>query len=304
MQTSVIGFPRIGTLRELKFASEKYFRKEIEAEELQQIAETLRKTHWSIQKEAGIDYISSNDFSFYDMTLDTAVLLNIIPKRYKELELSGLDTYFAMARGYQGASGDVKALAMKKWFNTNYHYIVPEVEDDTVIQLSGNKLVDEYAEAKALGIETKPVVIGAYTMLRLCRFTGKKPALDYVEDIISAYQNLVKKCEENQIAWVQFDEPALVWDMEESDIALFHKIYDGILSCKKHSHILLQTYFGDVRDIYQDLIQMPFDGIGLDFIEGKETLNLVNTYGFPQDKQLFAGLVNGKNIWKNCFDKP
>ena len=303
MQTSVIGFPRIGTLRELKFASEKYFRKEIEAEELQQIAETLRKTHWSIQKEAGIDYISSNDFSFYDMTLDTAVLLNIIPKRYKELELSGLDTYFAMARGYQGASGDVKALAMKKWFNTNYHYIVPEVEDDTVIQLSGNKLVDEYAEAKALGIESKPVVIGAYTMLRLCRFTGKKPALDYVEDIISAYQNLVKKCEENQIAWVQFDEPALVWDMEESDIALFHKIYDGILSCKKHSHILLQTYFGDVRDIYQDLIQMPFDGIGLDFIEGKETLNLVNTYGFPQDKQLFAGLVNGKNIWKNCFDK-
>ncbi len=303
MQTSVIGFPRIGTLRELKFASEKYFRKEIEAEELQQIAETLRKTHWRIQKEAGIDYISSNDFSFYEMTLDTAVLLNIIPKRYKELELSGLDTYFAMARGYQGASGDVKALAMKKWFNTNYHYIVPEVEDDTVIQLSGNKLVDEYAEAKALGIETKPVVIGAYTMLRLCRFTGKKPALDYVEDIISAYQNLVKKCEENQIAWVQFDEPALVWDMEESDIALFHKIYDGILSCKKHSHILLQTYFGDVRDIYQDLIQMPFDGIGLDFIEGKETLNLVNTYGFPQDKQLFAGLVNGKNIWKNCFDK-
>ena len=303
MQTSVIGFPRIGTLRELKFASEKYFRKEIEAEELQQIAETLRKTHWRIQKEAGIDYISSNDFSFYDMTLDTAVLLNIIPKRYKELELSGLDTYFAMARGYQGASGDVKALAMKKWFNTNYHYIVPEVEDDTVIQLSGNKLVDEYAEAKALGIETKPVVIGAYTMLRLCRFTGKKPALDYVEDIISAYQNLVKKCEENQIAWVQFDEPALVWDMEENDIALFHKIYDGILSCKKHSHILLQTYFGDVRDIYQDLIQMPFDGIGLDFIEGKETLNLVNTYGFPQDKQLFAGLVNGKNIWKNCFDK-
>lgn len=303
MQTSVIGFPRIGTLRELKFASEKYFRKEIEAEELQQIAETLRKTHWRIQKEAGIDYISSKDFSFYDMTLDTAVLLNIIPKRYKELELSGLDTYFAMARGYQGASGDVKALAMKKWFNTNYHYIVPEVEDDTVIQLSGNKLVDEYAEAKALGIETKPVVIGAYTMLRLCRFTGKKPALDYVEDIISAYQNLVKKCEENQIAWVQFDEPALVWDMEESDIALFHKIYDGILSCKKHSHILLQTYFGDVRDIYQDLIQMPFDGIGLDFIEGKETLNLVNTYGFPQDKQLFAGLVNGKNIWKNCFDK-
>ena len=303
MKTAVAGYPRIGTLRELKFALEKYFRKEISADDLTKTAKELRKTHWLTQKEAGIDYITSNDFSYYDIVLDTAFLLNIIPERYKELEVSELDKYLAMARGYQGENGDVKALAMKKWFNTNYHYIVPEVEDDTVIQLSGNKLVDEYAEAKALGIETKPVVIGAYTMLRLCRFTGKKPALDYVEDIISAYQNLVKKCEENQIAWVQFDEPALVWDMEESDIALFHKIYDGILSCKKHSHILLQTYFGDVRDIYQDLIQMPFDGIGLDFIEGKETLNLVNTYGFPQDKQLFAGLVNGKNIWKNCFDK-
>lgn len=155
MQTSVIGFPRIGTLRELKFASEKYFRKEIETDELLQTAQALRKRHWSIQKEAGIDFISSNDFSYYDLVLDTAVLFGIIPKRYQELKLPELDTYFAMARGYQGDSGDVKALAMKKWFNTNYHYIVPELEDDTVIKLSGNKLWEEYAEARALEIETK-----------------------------------------------------------------------------------------------------------------------------------------------------
>lgn len=303
MQTSVIGFPRIGTLRELKFASEKYFRKEIEADELLETAENLRKTHWNTQKNAGIDYISSNDFSFYDMVLDTAVLLGIIPKRYKELNISELETYFAMARGFQGVSGDVKALAMKKWFNTNYHYIVPEVEDDTVIQLSGNKLWDEYAEAKALGIETKPVVIGAYTMLKLCRYTGEKTAKDYVEDIVKAYQDLIQRCEEHQIAWVQFDEPALVQDMEKEDIELFHKIYDAVLACKKRCNILLQTYFGDVRDIYQDFIQMPFNGIGLDFIEGKETINLIEKYGFPQDKVLFAGLVNGKNIWKNHFDK-
>ena len=166
MQTSVIGFPRIGTLRELKFASEKYFRKEIDSDKLLQIAKALRETHWNTQKNAGIDYISSNDFSFYDMVLDTAALLGIVPKRYKELHLSQLDTYFAMARGYQGESGDVKALAMKKWFNTNYHYIVPEIEDDTQIELYGNKLWEEYEEAKALGIETKPVVIGAYTMLK------------------------------------------------------------------------------------------------------------------------------------------
>ncbi len=303
MYTSVIGFPRIGTLRELKFTLEKYFRKEIEAEELLKTAKELRKTHWNTQKKAGIDYIPSNDFSFYDITLDTAALLGIIPKRYLNLNLSGLDTYFAMARGYQGNSGDVKALAMKKWFNTNYHYIVPEVEDDTVISLTGDKLWKEYEEALALGIETKPVVTGAYTMLKLCRYTGTKTAEDYVDAIIDAYKALVNRCEEKQITWLQFDEPALVQDMTKEDIALFHRIYDAVLPCAKECKILCQTYFGDVRDVYTDLTQMSFAGIGLDFIEGKETAALIEKYGFPQDKKLFAGLVNGKNIWKNHYDK-
>ena len=303
MYTSVIGFPRIGTLRELKFTLEKYFRQEIEAEELLRTAQELRKTHWNTQKEAGIDYIPGNDFSFYDITLDTAALLGIIPKRYQELNLSELDTYFAMARGYQESSGDVKALAMKKWFNTNYHYIVPEVEDDTVISLTGDKLWKEYEEARALGIETKPVVTGAYTMLKLCRYTGEKTAQDYVDAIVDAYKALVNRCEENQIAWLQFDEPALVQDMTKEDIALFRRIYDAVLPCAKECKILCQTYFGDVRDVYTDLTQMPFAGIGLDFIEGKETAALVEKYGFPQDKKLFAGLVNGKNIWKNHYDK-
>ncbi len=303
MQTSVIGFPRIGALRELKFASEKYFKNEIGSEELLQTAKELRSKHWAAQKNAGIDYISSNDFSFYDLVLDTAVLFGIVPKRYKDLHLPELDTYFAMARGYQGEQGDVKALAMKKWFNTNYHYIVPEVEDDTVIQLSGNKLWNEYNEAKTLGIETKAVVIGAYTMLKLCRYTGEKDAENFAGQIINAYEELLKKCDEAQIKWVQFDEPALVLDMGKEDIELFHKIYDAVLSSKGHCKVLLQTYFGDVRDIYQDLIQLSVDGIGLDFIEGKETLSLIEKYGFPQDKLLFAGLVNGKNIWRNHYDK-
>lgn len=303
MKTSVIGYPRIGSLRELKFASEEYFRKEIGAEELLQTAAELRKQHWNSQKKAGIDFISSNDFSFYDMVLDTAVLLGIVPKRYRELKLSGLDTYFALARGYQGESGDVKALAMKKWFNTNYHYIVPELEDDTEISLSGTKPWEEYEEAKALGIETKPVIIGAYTILKLTRYTGKKTADDFVDDIVKVYQDIVKKCKNDQIAWVQFDEPALVQDMSLEDIALFHRIYDKILADKGNCKILLQTYFGDVRDIYQELIRMPFDGIGLDFLEGKETGHLIERYGFPQEKVLFAGLVNGKNIWKNHYEK-
>lgn len=303
MKTAVIGFPRVGTLRELKFASEKYFRGEIDAQELQNMAKELRRIHWSTQKDAGIDYISSNDFSFYDMVLDTAALLSIVPERYRKLQLPALDTYFAMARGYQGESGDVKALAMKKWFNTNYHYIVPEVEDDTEIQISSDKLFAEYAEAKALGINTKPVVIGAYTMLRLCRYTGEKKAADFVDTVIAAYGELLRKCGEQGIRLVQFDEPSLVQDTKPEDIAFFEKIYRKVLSEATQTKVLLQTYFGDVRDVYQKLIELPFAGIGLDFIEGRQTAALIEKYGFPKDKVLFAGVVNGKNIWKNHYEK-
>lgn len=136
MKPSIIGYPRIGSLRELKFASEKYFRSEIPTEELLDTAKEIRLNNWDIQKANGIDLIPSNDFSFYDNVLDTAVLLNVVPERYKTLELPELDTYFAMARGYQDEKGDVKAIAMKKWFNTNYHYIVPEIDDETESQAS------------------------------------------------------------------------------------------------------------------------------------------------------------------------
>ena len=303
MQTSVIGFPRIGTLRELKFASEKYFRGEISSQELLDTAKNLRKIHWTTQKNEGIDFIPSNDFSFYDTLLDTAAALGIVPRRYKELNLSGLDTYFAMARGYQGESGDVKALAMKKWFNTNYHYIVPEVEDDTVIRLSADKLLNEYKEAKELGITTKPVIAGPYTVLKLCRFTENKGIDDFLDDFIAAYKELIALCNDNNISWLQLDEPALVYDLSDADKALFNKIYDELLKERGNCNILLQTYFGDVRDIYEDIINKPFAGVGLDFNEGRKTFELVEKYGFPAGKLLFAGVVNGKNIWKNNYKK-
>ena len=303
MKTSVVGYPRIGTLRELKFALEKYFKNEINADELEKTAKELRKTHWFTQKDAGIDYITSNDFSYYDIVLDTAFLLNIIPARYKKLDVPELDKYLAMARGYQGESGDVKALAMKKWFNTNYHYIVPEVEDDADIRLSGSKLWDEYEEAKELGIETKPVVTGAYTLLKLCRFTGDKCADDFADTFIDAYKAVVDKCAKSGIQWLQFDEPALVQDMTDEDRKLFVKIYNEIASEKGACKILIQTYFGDVRDVYEDIVRLPIEGIGLDFVEGKKTNELIERFGFPEDKILFAGLVNGKNIWKNHYNR-
>ncbi|MCD8390658.1 MAG: 5-methyltetrahydropteroyltriglutamate--homocysteine S-methyltransferase [Firmicutes bacterium] len=303
MKTSVIGYPRVGTLRELKFASEKYFRGDISTEELEATAADLRKTHWATQKENGVDYIPSNDFSFFDGTLETAVLLNIIPKRYSDLKLGELDTYFAMARGYQGESGDVKALAMKKWFNTNYHYMVPEIDDDCEIKLNGTKPFDLFNEAKAQGIATKPVIVGAFTMLKLARFTGSKSIADFTDAVADVYAQILEKLGALGAEWVQFDEPYLVHDLDKDDISLFETLYNKILASKGGVKVLVQTYFGDIRDCYKEVTALDFDGVGLDFIEGKRTLDLVKTNGFPSGKTLFAGVVNGKNIWRNHYAK-
>lgn len=303
MSTSVIGYPRIGSLRELKFALEAYFKGEKTEDEIKALAKELRKEHLTTQKNAGIEFISSNDFSFYDNTLDQAVLLNIVPKRYRELELSELEKYFAIARGYQSEKGNVKALAMKKWFNTNYHYIVPEFEDNTKIELVGTKPFDEYTEAKQLGIETKPVLIGPFTLLKLIRFTGKKGILDVKADFIKVYTEILKKFISLGTQWIQFDEPYLVHDLTANDLRLFQDLYSAILNKKEKTKILVQTYFGDVRDIYTVLQTLNFDGIGLDFVEGRKTLDLVKEHGFSPVKKLFAGVVNGKNIWKNNYKK-
>jgi len=303
MNSAVVGFPRVGKLRELKFASEKYFRGEIDSIELLETAKELRKEHWKWQKESRIQYISSNDFSFYDCMLDTAVLLNVVPKCYRNLKLNKIDTYFAMARGYQGEVGDVPALAMKKWFNTNYHYLVPEIEADTQIKINGNKPFEEYVEAKSVGIQTKPVLIGPFTFLKLARYEDNKTANDYADSIVSAYKEILKKFNELGAEWIQFDEPALVMDLTKEDICLFETLYKQILSDKGNLKVLLQTYFGDIRDCYENVASLNFDGIGLDFLEGRKTKELVEKYGFPKEKILFAGLVNGKNIWKCNYEK-
>ncbi|MGI6524790.1 MAG: 5-methyltetrahydropteroyltriglutamate--homocysteine S-methyltransferase [Bdellovibrionota bacterium] len=303
MKTSIVGFPRVGTLRELKHASEKYFKSEITAESLEQTAKALRRAHWNVQQSGRLDLITSNDFSYYDNTLDTAFLLNVIPERYKALNLSSLDTYFAAGKGYQGENGDVKALAMKKWFNTNYHYIVPEIDDCSEIKLVGTKPFDEFIEAKEQGLITKPVIVGAFTFLKLTRFTGVKSALDFADAVAKAYSEIIVKFNTLGAQWVQFDEPFLVQDLTDEDIVLFESLYSKILSSKGAVKVLLQTYFGDVRDCYETITKLNFDGIGLDFIEGKQSLSLVTKYGFPTEKALFAGIINGKNIWRNNYLK-
>ncbi|EAJ6871475.1 5-methyltetrahydropteroyltriglutamate--homocysteine S-methyltransferase [Campylobacter coli] len=303
MKNSIISYPRIGANRELKFAIEKYFKAQSSKEELLETAKNLRARHWKDIQNAGIDFIPSNDFSLYDNILDTAVLFNIIPKRYKDLNLDPLDEYFAQSRGYQGKNGDTIALAMKKWFNTNYHYLVPECDDASIIALNGDKIFKEYLEAKELGIETKPVLVGIFTLFKLIAFKDENTKELAKDKLLQACIELLKKLNSLGVAWLELDEPYLVYDLNQEDIALFEEFYKELLKHKGEVKVLLQSYFGDLRDIYTKLLESDFDALGLDFIEGKESLNLIQKYGFANDKILFAGIVNGKNIYANDYAK-
>lgn len=311
--TSVQGFPRIGANRELKKIIERYWKKDATLEEVRQVAKDLRKKHWKIQAESGIELIPSNDFSYYDQMLDTAILLGAVPERYKNLEFENAeDTLFAIARGYQGDRGDVTALPMKKWFTTNYHYIVPEVENPQDLCLVGTKPFDEFNEANALGIETKPVLIGPYTFLKLAR-TPQAQELEAnketIEALANAYCSIVKRFASLGAKWLQFDEPYLCLDKEDGDLKIFSDLYEPILESRLESaandenvKILLNTYFGNVLDSYQTLNDLAFDAIGLDFVEGKEeNLEALQKYGVNEKTTIFAGVVNGRNIWKNDY---
>ena len=301
MTATIVGFPRIGENRELKFITEKYFKHEATEEELKERAKDLRQHDRKLLLDSGLTNFTSNHFSFYDQMLDAAFLFNVIPENIAELDLSDLDKYFALARGYQGEKGDVKAWPMKKWFNTNYHYIVPQFTADTDVKLAGTKIFDEFVEAKEDGTITRPVLVGPFTLLQLSEFHGCVKE-DFVGAFIEAYARIFKQLEDLGANWIQLDEPSLVKDLDEKELALFKALYEPLLLQKGKLKVLAQTYFGDVRDAYDVLLKLPFDGIGLDFVEGRKTLELVER-GFDDGKVLFAGVVNGKNIWRNNYQK-
>lgn len=301
MTATIVGFPRIGENRELKFITEKYFKHEATEEELKERAKDLRQHDRKLLLDSGLTNFTSNHFSFYDQMLDAAFLFNVIPENIAELDLSDLDKYFALARGYQGKKGDVKAWPMKKWFNTNYHYIVPQFTADTDVKLAGTKIFDEFVEAKEDGTITRPVLVGPFTLLQLSEFHGCVKE-DFVGAFIEVYARIFKRLEDLGANWIQLDEPSLVKDLDEKELALFKALYEPLLLQKGKLKVLAQTYFGDVRDAYDVLLKLPFDGIGLDFVEGRKTLELVER-GFDDGKVLFAGVVNGKNIWRNNYQK-
>ena len=305
--TSVSGFPRIGQNRELKKIIEAYWKGNASLDEVRATAKELRAKHWKLQQAAGIDLIASNDFSYYDQMLDTAILLNVIPQRYQRLAFDNPEeTLFAMGRGYQGDKGDVTALPMKKWFTTNYHYLVPEVDEATDIKLNSTKPFDEFNEAKELGITTKPVLIGPYTFLKLAR-NPQAEELEYDQGLIDAvaavYAEVITRFAQLGAEWIQIDEPYLVLDKENGDLSLFKSLYSRILPARKGAvKVLLNTYFGHIADAYETVNLLGFDGIGLDLNEGREeNLAAVEQYGVAENTTIFAGVINGRNIWRNNY---
>lgn len=306
--TSISGFPRIGRNRELKKVIEAYWKGNASLDDVRRVGAELRESHWKLEQAAGIDLIPSNDFSLYDQVLDTAILLNVVPARYRRLGFDNPEeTLFAMARGYQGERGDVTALPMKKWFTTNYHYLVPEFDASTEVRLASTKPFDEYVEAKEkLGIETKPVLIGPYTFLKLAR-TADAQEIDVDEGLIDAvagvYAQVVSKFVQLGAQWIQLDEPSLVMDKTEADIKLFKALYSRILPARQgRIRILLNTYFGNIADVYETINLFGFDGVGLDLVEGREeNLAAVDRHGVAEATTLFAGVVNGRNIWRNDY---
>ncbi|HEY3191664.1 MAG TPA: 5-methyltetrahydropteroyltriglutamate--homocysteine S-methyltransferase [Solirubrobacterales bacterium] len=320
--SNVSGFPRIGRNRELKFATEGYWRGETSAGDLSKTAKAIRVENWRLMQGAGVDMIPSNDFSYYDQVLDTIAMVGAVPERYGwgggQVDL---DTYFAMARGRQSDGVDVTAMEMTKWFNTNYHYIVPELGPDTKFSLSSSKPFDEHAEAmEEVGIDTVPVLIGPVSFLLLSKpadgVSERFEAIDLIEDLVEVYGEVIERLAEQGATWVQLDEPCFVQDRSERDLDALRLAYEELGKVHERPRILVKTYFDHVGDAYGILRDLPIEGLGLDFVGrvhetsggpahehgGRHNAEFVAEQGGLEDKWLFAGIVNGRNVWINHLE--
>ena len=292
----VIGFPRIGEKRELKKVLEDYWAKKVDFSEVKYVAENLRKRHWTYQKEAKIDFIASNDFSLYDNMLDSSILLGAIPKRFQHLKDE--EQYFAMARGNQ----DCVAMEMTKWFNTNYHYIVPEISKDTTFKLNSKKVIEEYKEALELGINTKINLIGAITYLGLSKSVDNSDLFAHISSVVKVYKELLEEISKlSSEVVVQFDEPLFVKDLEPKVLSLLKPVYDELSNVSKNIKIVVTTYFEHSNEATKILVNTPIWALGLDFIHGVKNLESLE-FIKNSNKVLIAGVIDGRNIWKSNFE--
>jgi len=296
IQVASIGYPRIGPKRELKKALEQFWKGEIKEQDLHTVAKNLKKQNWQTQKDNGVDLISSNDFSFYDQVLDAICLLGAIPKRYKwDGNEVTLKTYFAMARGSQTSELDVPALEMTKWFDTNYHYLVPELSKDQEFKLSSNKPFSEYEEAKQAGFNTKPVILGPLTFLSLSKGIDGSNTIDLLEKILPVYKEIVKKFSELGAEWIQIDEPILVKDLDSNTVSKIKNTLNELKQAAGSSKVLLTTYFEDLNeDIKKEVFDSNVDVVHLDLVRGTKNQEYVKN----SSKKLSLGLVDGRNVWK------
>ncbi|VAW13632.1 5-methyltetrahydropteroyltriglutamate--homocysteine methyltransferase [hydrothermal vent metagenome] len=305
MQTHILGYPRIGSKRELKKACEQYWSGKISVKDLVETGAHIRKQNWRLQQGMGIDLIPSNDFSFYDQVLDMSLTVNAIPKRYHEVILKKenpeLDLYFAMARGYQKDGLDITAMEMTKWFDTNYHYIVPEFKKGQRFKLFSTKLLDEFKEAKRLGILTKPVLIGPVSYLLLGKEKGEGfHRVELIENLLPVYIEILSQLEELGAQWVQFDEPFLALDLSNREKEVFLETYTTIKKEFPNLKILLATYFEGLKENIELATSLPIYALHLDLVREPGQLTSV-LQNLPENLSLSLGIVDGRNIWKNDF---
>jgi len=293
----IVGFPRIGEQRELKKTLESFWAKKSPFSEVEAVAKSLRKRHWEYQKEAGITHISSNDFSFYDTVLDTSIMLGAIPQRFAGLEKEAL--YFAMARGDK----DSVAMEMTKWFNTNYHYIVPELSLEDEYKLNSTKIINEYKEAKSLGIKTKINIIGPITYLGLSKRIDGGDTYELLGKILPLYVSLLEEIAllDDEIV-IQIDEPIFVKDNEPKVLSLIKPTYDRLCGVSEKLKIAVLTYFEHSNEATKVFVNTPIWALGLDFVYGLENLDSLEVIQ-KSEKILIAGVVDGRNIWKNDIQK-
>jgi 5-methyltetrahydropteroyltriglutamate--homocysteine methyltransferase len=302
-----LGFPRIGPHRELKTAVEGFWKGKVTAAQLARTASELRRAAWAFQKDAGLDLIPANDFSLYDHVLDMTALLGAVPPRYhwKGGQVD-LDTYFAMARGAQREGLDVTAMEMTKWFDTNYHYIVPEFHEGQTFALSSEKPFAEFKEAaQAAGRErVKPVLLGplSYVLLGKAKSGKVSPLHDVLPKILPVYEEITARFAKAGAAWLQFDEPCLVQDRNAGELQALQNAYARIAAARGAMKLWVQTYFGHAGDSYETLVNLPVQAVGLDFVRGARNSDFVRQKGFPADKLLAAGVVDGRNIWLNHLE--
>lgn len=309
MQTHNLGYPRIGGQRELKKASELYWEAKLTVQQLLQTGKIIRQQNWELQKNAGIDLIPCNDFSFYDQVLDISLMVGAIPERFHNLieakQLPDIDLLFAMARGYQKDGYDVTAMEMTKWFDTNYHYIVPEFTANQKFTLYSNKVLSEFLEAKQGGFNTKPVLLGPISYLLL----GKEKQegfhrMELIKNLLPVYLEVLNKLDDNNAHYIQFDEPCLALNLSEAERQVIVQTYQEIKNKFPNLHIIVASYFECYGQNLQTVLRLPVQTIHLDLVRCPSQLDDILATDFVKTKtNLSLGVVDGRNIWKNDFQQ-